>query len=122
MIPAQIVIGDDLRFRADEVKAARSPYSYLPEALLTFELLHAADRTVVASGNMTIYDVPTASFEGSVSKTLLGVYNENDETGLRPLENYVLRVFVSSAGVRTTKAVELVAVLDPDSSFEASVT
>ena len=121
MVPASFVIGDDLLFRADNVKAARSPYAYLPAATLTYSLVHSRSRTEITSGSMSVYDSDTASFEASISRTLLGEYDaDTNPTGIRPRDHYTLRVTVESGGKRTTKAAELEAVQDPDSSFEAA--
>lgn len=116
MVPAAFTIGDDLLFAANNVKAGRSPYPYIPDADLSYQLVHARTRVVVSEGEMTLYDAVTASYEGVIPRTDLGLYDaDTNPDGVRPRDLYVLRVTVDDGGVLTTLAAEMVAVLDPDS-------
>lgn len=116
-VPAFFIIGDDLSFRLDDVRSGRDGHPLI-NAVITYELLHERTRTSVHSGSMAIYDNVNASFDGVIPKSFLQQYNSTtNPTGIKVKNEYVLRALIVDSGIRTTKAMELIALLDPPNVF-----
>lgn len=113
MVPATLVIGDDLSFRLENVTSGRTGLP-IPTAVVAWELLDAETRVEVDSGDMTQYDAVNASYEGIVPRASLEEFDaDSNPTGIRPKRKYVLRTPITHDSKTQTKAVTLVAVRDP---------
>ncbi len=116
MVPSLLVIGDDLPFRLDNVRSGRTG-DPLPSATCTYQLLDKESRVEVASGSVLLIDdddETVSSFEAVVASTHLDLFDaEDNPDGIVPGKEYALRTTVNNAGVKTTKAAILRAVLDP---------
>lgn len=111
--PAIFVIGDSLAFRCVNVTSERSGQP-LPLATLTYTFTDADTREQVTSGNMVLYDAPSASFEGTIPDTVLDEYDPNtNPDGIVPERQYILKTTIDNAGTKTSKARRLIAKLDP---------
>lgn len=114
-VPAVFVIADDLSFRLDDIRSSRTEQAVTPGAV-TYELLEKTSRRSIATGVMSLYDAGNGttigpSYDAVIDASNLALYNGT--IGVKPLEKHVLRATIDNAGVKTTKAAELVAVLDP---------
>ena len=98
-VPAQFTIGDDLSFRALNVRDAKGN-PHLGEVL--YELLDRLTREVIAVGSMTLYDAANSHYEAVIDSSLTNVDRNNE---------YVLHVIVKSA-VDTTASAYLCATVD----------
>lgn len=111
--PALLVIGDSFPFRADNVMSGRDD-APLPSADVSYKLLDLETRDVVAEGDMSLYDAPSASFEAVIDDSELTAYDpDTNPDGIKPEHEYVLRVTVDNNGTKTSKVRRLVAKLDP---------
>lgn len=113
MVPAYFVIGDSLPFRADNVQSGRDG-TPLPDADVSYSLIDAQTRSEITDGDMTLYDEPNASFEAVIPDEDLELYDEDDNpNGVVPNREYLLRTTVDNEGVKTSRTMRLLALLDP---------
>lgn len=103
MAPGPIIIGDDYVFSARNATTGRD-HTAAPTATFTWQLVDTQSRDEVDDGNLTIYDEPTASFEGYVPAAVT--------EDLTPGREYTLRVRMTIGGKTTTRAAFLRAVYD----------
>lgn len=113
MVPGVIVIGDDFPFSARNAKTGRD-HTVAPTATFTWQLVDELTRDEIDTGGLTIYDEPTASFEGYVPAA-----TTSDLTAGR---EYALRVRMTIAGKTTTRAAKLRAVYDVEDAGVDPVT
>jgi len=113
MAPGVIVIGDDFPFSARNAKTGRD-HTVSPTATFTWELVDLLTRDEIETGGLTLYDAPTASFEGYVPAAT----TEDLTVG----REYVLRVRMTIAGKTTTRSSKLRAVYDVEDAGVEPVT
>jgi len=108
MLPAVLIINDDLPFRLDNVRSGRTD-TPAPASTVSYELLDAESRAQITSGNMTQYDSTAASYEAVIGAA------ELVEPTIVPGRDYMLRAIITNAGVKTTKSSKLRAMYDEPS-------
>jgi len=103
MVPGVIVIGDDFPFSARNAKTGRDE-TPAPTAAFTWELVDTQTRDALDDGSLSLYDEPSASFEGYVPAAT------TDD--LEPGREYTLRVRMTIDGKTTTRSAIIRAVYD----------
>jgi hypothetical protein len=111
--PGYFVIGDSLPFRAEEAVSARTGDPLLA-ATATYSMLDAQSRAEVAAGDMVLYDQILMSFEAEILPEDLELYDATtNPNGVVPNREYLLKATVDDGGIKTSRALRLVALLDP---------
>jgi len=105
-----LVIGDSLPFSARNAVSGRTG-DPLTGATAVWSLLDAETRSEIASGSMTSFD-DTATYGAGVVY-FEAVVAPADTEDLSPHAEYLLKTTITHSGNDTSKAVRLVALLDP---------